>query len=253
MNTVDLNCDLGEGGAHDVELMALITSANIACGGHAGDAATMRATVKLAQAHRVSIGAHPGYADREHFGRRELGLTTRQIEQLVRDQTARLITIAHDCGTEVTHVKPHGALYNQAARDPAVAAAIASAVGALDGNLILIGLSGSSLITAGRKQGLRVAQEAFADRNYLADGSLAPRTMAGGLIEDSTMAARRALQMCQDQEVETMDGSRRAIVMDTLCLHGDGLQAVTMAREVRRVLTTGGITLRNLARPTSAR
>jgi 5-oxoprolinase (ATP-hydrolysing) subunit A len=246
MTVVDLNCDLGEGGGYDAELMALITSANIACGGHAGDEATMRTAVKLGLKHGVSTGAHPGYADRECFGRRELDLSAPEIEQLVRAQTDTLVAITREYGTTVTHVKPHGALYNQAARDPLVADAIARAVRSLDGNMILVGLSGSELISAGRKYGLRVAQEAFADRNYLADGTLAPRSMIEAVIKDPTAAARRALRMCREQEIEALGGSRRAMVFDTLCLHGDGLHAVSMARELRRVLTESGIGPRSL-------
>ena len=190
---IDFNCDLGEGAGHDGELMPWITSANIACGAHAGDEATMCATVSLAQRHGVAIGAHPGFADRENFGRRELTLTAAEVQALVEWQVRALQRIA-----TVVHVKPHGALYNLAARDPMIAAAVAAAVRAVDARLVLFALRGSELVRAGRSAGLRVAEEVFADRMYRVDGALTPRAEGGAVITDETESAAQALRLVRE-------------------------------------------------------
>ncbi|HVU23681.1 MAG TPA: 5-oxoprolinase subunit PxpA [Opitutus sp.] len=236
MKRVDLNCDLGEGAGHDAELMPLITSANIACGAHAGDTATMRATAALAGRHGVAIGAHPGFADREHFGRTETSLDPAEIVALVAEQIAALQAIA-----PVRHVKPHGALYNVAARDRAVAAAVATAVRQADSRLILFALAGSELARAGRAAGLRVAEEVFADRTYQRDGMLTPRSAANALIEAEDAAAAQVLRMVKDGVVRATDGTEVAITADTICLHGDGAHAVAFARRLRRELAAAEI------------
>lgn len=225
---IDLNCDLGEGAGHDAELMPLITSANIACGAHAGDAATMRATVALAQQHGVAIGAHPGYEDREYFGRREIRLAPGDVEALVERQVRLLREM-----TAVAHVKPHGALYNLAARDAAVAREVAAAVSAVDAGLALVALRGSELVRAGRACGLRVAEEVFADRTYQADGSLTPRSEPGAVITDEAEAVAQAMRLVRDGA-------------DTICLHGDGVHAVAFARRLNAELRNAGIAIRPL-------
>lgn len=239
MARIDLNCDLGEGAGHDAELMALVTSANIACGAHAGDEAIMRATVSLAQRHGVAIGAHPGFADRENFGRRELELPASAITELVRAQIEALRAIA-----PVRHVKPHGALYNLSARDDGVARAVAEAVRAVDPALVLMGLAGGALLRAGRACGLRVASEVFADRTYQPDGSLTPRTRAEALIADEDTAVAQVLRMVGEGRVRATDGTDIPVQADTVCLHGDGPHAVAFARRLNAELRRVGIDLR---------
>ena len=241
---VDLNCDLGEGAGHDAELMPLITSANIACGGHAGDEASMRAAVDLAVRHGVALGAHPGFNDREHFGRRELPLPPAEVYDLVATQVWALQRIVRAAGGRLAHVKPHGALYNLAARDPVLAAAVAAAVREADPQLILFGLAGSRLLPAGRARGLRVASEVFADRTYQADGSLTPRTQAGALVRDGAAAAARAVGMVRDGLVWSTDGTCVTIRADTICLHGDGADAVAFARRLNQELRAAGFELK---------
>jgi UPF0271 protein len=236
---IDLNCDLGEGAGHDAELMPLITSAHIACGGHAGDTATMRQTVALAQRHGVAIGAHPSFADRENFGRRELSLSPAEVRELVRRQVEALRALG-----PVRHVKPHGALYNLAARDATLAAALAETVGAIDAKLILFALAGSELARAGRACGLRVASEFFADRSYQADGSLTPRSRPEALIGDESAAVAQVLRMVRESVVRAVDGTDVSLVVDTVCLHGDGPQAVAFARRLRAELTRAGIEIK---------
>ena len=243
---IDLNCDLGEGAGHDAELMPLVTSANIACGAHAGDAAEMRATVRLAQRHGVAIGAHPGFADREHFGRRVLELPPGEIVALVRGQIDTLAGIASETGARVTHVKPHGALYNLSARDARVADAIAEAVAGADDRLWLYGLAGGELLKAGEARGLRVAAEVFADRTYQADGSLTPRGRPDALLTNEADSVAQVLRMVREGRVGTTEGRDIAIVADTLCLHGDGAHAVEFARSVRAALNAAGVRVRAL-------
>lgn len=234
--TIDLNCDLGEGGGRDAELMPLITSANIACGAHAGDEATMRATVALAQRQGVAIGAHPGFADRENFGRRELALAPEEIRALVTRQVEALRALA-----PLRHVKAHGALYNLAARDAAVAAAIAEAVAACDPRLRLFALSGSVQARVGEARGLRVAHEVFADRTYQRDGSLTPRSRPDALIHDEAAAVAQVLRMMREGVVRATDGTEVPIRADTICVHGDGPRAVEFARRLRRELRAAGV------------
>lgn len=241
MARLDLNCDLGEGAGHDEELMPLITSANIACGAHAGDEATMRATVGLALRHGVAIGAHPGLEDREHFGRRERPVSPAEVKRLVLEQTRRLAAIAREAGVTLRHVKPHGALYNLIARDAALARAAAEAVRECDPALVVFGLAGSHALAEARALGLRGASEVFADRTYRADGSLTPRTQAGALIEREDEAVAQVLRMVRDGRVRATDGTDVAIAADTVCLHGDGAHAVDFARRLRRELAAAGV------------
>ncbi len=224
--TVDLNCDVGEGAGHDAELMPLITSANIACGAHAGDLATMRATMSLARRHGVAVGAHPGFEDRENFGRRELTMAPGEVRALVVRQVAALRAIG-----PVVYVKPHGALYNLAARDATIAGAVAEAVLAVDPGLVLFALRGSELVRAGRARGLRVAEEVFADRAYRPDGSLTPRAEPGALITDEAQSVAQALRLAGEGA-------------DTICLHGDGAHAVAFARRLNAELRAAGIALK---------
>lgn len=236
---VDLNCDLGEGAGHDAELMPWVTSANIACGAHAGDGTTMRVTVELAQKHGVVIGAHPGFADRENFGRRELSLSPQEVRALVAEQVDALRGMA-----VVRHVKPHGALYNLAARDAGIAEAVADAVAACDRGLVLFGLAGSALVRAGQARGLRVASEVFADRTYQADGTLTPRARPNALIDDETAAVAQVLRMVREGRVRATEGTDVTIRADTICLHGDGAHAVAFARRLNRELRAAGMELR---------
>lgn len=244
---IDLNCDLGEGAGHDAELMPLITSANIACGAHAGDEATMRATVALALRHGVAIGAHPGFADRENFGRRELPVAPDDVHRLVREQTQALQAIARECGARVAHVKPHGALYNMAARQAALARAVADAVHECDPRLVLFGLAGSWSLTAGRERGLRVASEVFADRTYQPDGTLTARSRPNALVTDDGVAVEQVMRMVHAGRVRTVDGREVAIAADTVCLHGDGAQAVQFARRLRTELAQAGVEVRSFS------
>ncbi len=255
---VDLNADVGEGdvlgrkpsatsegGDHipdgDAALMPSITSANVACGFHAGDPASMRVTVSLARAHGVAVGAHPSLADRDSFGRRERPTTAGEVEDAVMYQIGALAAIAAAQGVRLQHVKPHGALYNMAARDPALAAAIARATRAVDASLVLFGLSGSALVDAGRRAGLRTASEVFADRAYRPDGSLVPRSEPGAVILEPSAVAHRALAMVRDASVVAVDGSRVALQSDTICVHGDTPGAAALAAHIRAALGGAGI------------
>ena len=241
---IDLNCDLGEGGGDDVELLSLITSANIACGAHAGDSTTMRSTVLAAQQQGVAFGAHPSFPDREFFGRREWVLPPSEIGALVYAQVAALHAIAINAGARLKHVKPHGALYNLAARDRAVADTVAEAVARVDPSLRLYGLAGGQLLAAGRSQGLRVAAEVFADRTYQADGTLTPRDRPGSVIVDVDDAVAQVLRLLREGRVRALTGEDVVIAADTICLHGDGVGAVVFARELRAALHRSGVQLR---------
>ena len=246
MRCVDLNSDLGEGAGADAELMPFITSANIACGAHAGDAGTMRATVELARRHGVAIGAHPGFEDRENFGRREQPVTAAMVEALVLAQVRSLGQIARSLDACLTQVKPHGALYNLAAREATLARAVAAAVCQADPTLILVGLAGSQLLAAGRAVGLRVASEVFADRTYQSDGSLTPRLQPGALIADETVAVVQVLRMLREGVVRATDGSEVSIAADTVCVHGDGPHPLEFARRLRAELAAAGIAVQAL-------
>jgi 5-oxoprolinase (ATP-hydrolysing) subunit A len=245
---VDLNCDLGEGfGRYDLgddaEMMKWITSANVACGFHAGDPDVMARTVALAKAHGVALGAHPGYLDLQGFGRRAMTLSPQAIAHALTYQLGALEAFARIEGSRLIHVKPHGALYNLAARDAVTANAIAQAVAAYDPNLILVGLGGSALVGAGIAAGIRVANEGFPDRAYLPDGQLMPRDQEGALITDPEQVAGNAVRLV----TEGFKGGDQAFRVDTLCLHGDHHQAVINARLVRGALEDAGVEIRPLA------
>jgi 5-oxoprolinase (ATP-hydrolysing) subunit A len=271
MKFIDLNCDMGEfpeavfGGTQE-SLMPHLTSVNIACGGHAGDERTMRATVEQALRHHVAIGAHPGYADRAHFGRIELHLPENEIADSVFQQVSALARIAAACGVAITHVKPHGALYNQAARDPAIARAIAEGVSRWrtgvgstwsppqtttvgstwsppqTTDVVLVGLSGSQMLDAFRHAGFPAAAEAFADRRYEPDGSLRSRKFPDALIADPAEAARQAVQIAEHGTVTAHDGTTIAVGAQTICIHGDTPGAPQIAAAAAQALRAAGIT-----------
>ncbi len=246
MHRIDLNCDLGEGGLHDEELLALVTSANVACGGHAGDRETMRRTVEAARANGVAIGAHPGFKDRSGFGRRPMALSPDEVFDLVVEQVEALREVADPAGVALQHVKPHGALYNMAATDPGLADAIARAAGSCDPELVLFGLAGSELIVAGQRNGLRTAAEAFADRTYDSDGTLTPRDVPGAVLEDQRRAVEQALRLVTDKKVTSRDGDEIKVSADTICIHGDTAGAVEFARAIRSALDAAGIDVRSI-------
>ena len=250
MPDVDLNVDVGEGGACDAEVLAFVTSANIACGYHAGDPAMMRETVQAARDAGVAVGAHPGFADREHFGRRVLQVTPREVYDLVVYQVGALAAFAAAAGMALQHVKPHGALYNMVAADPVLADAVARAVHDVDRGLVVFGLAGSHALLAAERIGLRALSEAFTDRNYMADGTLVPRNRPDALLTDFRAPAERAVRMVRERRVHSVDGADIPIVAESLCIHGDGPYAVELARELRESLERGGISVKAPGRAT---
>ncbi|MBB5020361.1 UPF0271 protein [Chitinivorax tropicus] len=237
---VDLNADLGEGCGDDEAIIACISSANIACGWHAGDSRTQLQAIRAAIRHGVAIGAHPSFPDRAHFGRQTMHRTPELVYIDLLMQIGGLQAAVQGLGGQLKHVKPHGALYNQAAKDPALADAIAQAVKVCNPQLKLMGLAGSELIKAGQRAGLQVIEEVFADRAYLRDGTLAPRGTPGAVIADLTMAVQQTLQMIRHGRVTALDGEVIAIRADSICLHGDGEHALTFAKQLRRTLQTEG-------------
>ncbi len=249
--TIDLNCDMGESfGAwamgQDEALLDLVTSANIACGFHAGDPATMLRTVQLAATKGVAVGAHPSLPDLQGFGRRTMGISPEEARGLTLYQVGALAAFAKAAGTRLRHVKPHGALYNMAARDRALADAIAGAVRDLDPSLILVGLSGSELIKAGQDLGLRCASEVFADRGYEMDGSLSPRGQPGAMITDEDQAVARVLRMVLEGRAGSRTGVDLVIQAETVCIHGDQPKALAFAKRLRRALEEVGVEVRAL-------
>jgi 5-oxoprolinase (ATP-hydrolysing) subunit A len=243
---IDLNSDLGESFGpwpmgQDEALMTSITSANVACGFHAGDPGVMRRTIALAKRHGVAVGAHPGFPDLVGFGRREMQAAPQDVEDFVIYQVGALAGIASAAGLKLQHVKAHGALYNQACRDQPLADAIARGVAAFDRSLILLGLPGSELLRAGERAGLRVAAEIFADRAYEPDGALASRRKAGSVIHDAEAVVTRAVRMVRDHEVVATDGSVIRLQAHTICLHGDTPGAAELARQVRAGLEAAGV------------
>src|SRR4030095_2341600 len=243
---IDLNSDLGESFGpwpmgQDAALMDSISSANVACGFHAGDPGAMRATIALARQKGVAVGAHPGFQDLVGFGRREMKESPSEVEDLVLYQVSALAGMAAAQGVTLQHVKAHGALYNMACRDRALADAIAKAVAAFDRSLILFGLPNSELLRAGEAAGLSVAAEVFADRAYDPDGSLTSRTKPGSVIHDTPKGVERAIRMLRDKQVIAIDGSTISLKADTICLHGDTPGAADHAKAVRRGLEAAGI------------
>ncbi len=249
--TIDLNCDYGEtfGGSlvqDDVALLQYVSSINIACGAHSGDPDVMRRALAQARTHSVAVGAHPGFPDISGFGRRLLHMSPDEICNSVLAQIGALAALARAEGLTLTHVKAHGALYNHAAHDLPTAAALARAVATFDPALILVGLSGSAMITAGEQAGLRVAREAFVDRAYATDGSLRSRRLDGAVILDNQQALAQALSIARDGTVMSYDGTQIAVPAETLCLHGDTPGARERAAVVRQGLAAAGVVVRRL-------
>lgn len=249
MKTIDLNVDVGElPELAEVEeaLLGVVTSVSVACGGHAGDAASMERVVRAAMAHGVAVGAHPSYPDREGFGRRTMRITLEEVAAAVASQVADLLDVAQRCGAGLSHVKPHGALYNAAARDEALARAIADGVARVAPGVLLVGLAGSVMLQGFSEQGFPFAGEAFADRGYEPDGSLTPRGRPGALKATSAEAAEQALSIAAHGEVVASDGARIPVDARTICLHSDTPGAAEFAREVAARLREAGIGIRPL-------
>lgn len=245
---VDINCDMGESfGAYEIgaddEVLPHVTSANIACGFHGGDPTVMRKTVAAAAKHGVAVGAHPSLPDLVGFGRRAMQVTPDEVYDLLIYQIGALLGFARAAGVALRHVKPHGALYNMAAAQPALADAIARAVHDVDPHLVLFGLAGSHLLKAAERAGIPSASEAFADRNYLHDGALVPRSRPDALVHDVDEAVRRAVRMVKEGVVPDVEGEEIPIRADTICIHGDGPNAGALARELRAGLEAAGITV----------
>ena len=250
---IDLNADVGESfGAyaigHDAGLMTSITSANVAAGFHAGDPSVLRSTIRLAKAHRVAVGAHPGFPDLGGFGRREMAVSPADAEDFVLYQIAAVAGVAAAEGVALQHVKPHGALFNMAMRDAGLASAIARATATFNPKLILFGLPESELLKAGRAAGLRVVAEAFADRAYEPDGSLVARSKPGAVVHDEAVVVARAVRMARDGEIEAVDGSILRFKPDTICVHSDTPGADDLAARLRSALEEAGMIVRAVGR-----
>jgi len=241
---VDLNADLGEGAGHDDELLALVTSANIACGFHAGDADTIRHSIDASRAHTVAVGAHPSLFDRENFGRKEMPVKPAEVFDAVVYQLGIFQAIAEAAGVRPNHVKPHGALYNMAVRNEELADAIARAAASVDPKLIFFAPVKSALARAGEAHSLQIAHEVFADRNYCSDGSLVSRSRPDALLHDPTEAAPRVLRMLREGKVRSVDGVDVDVRAETICLHGDNPEAVDFARTLRSHLEKEGVTIK---------
>lgn len=254
MYTIDLNCDIGESFGqytvgNDEEIMKYISSANIACGFHAGDPATMSKTVKLALENNVSIGAHPGLPDLQGFGRRVMKITPREAYELVLYQVGALNAFVTAQGGVLRHVKPHGALYNMAAVDSKLAMAMAEATYDLNAEIILYGLAGSELIRAGEKIGLPIANEVFADRTYQNDGTLTPRSLPNALITKIDEAIVQAVKMVKERQLVSIDGMTIPIKADTICLHGDGPDALSFSQKINEVFAYENIRIQTFSSP----
>lgn len=250
MVSIDLNCDMGESfGAwkmgRDAELMNFVSSVNIACGFHAGDASVIRRTVETAVKKGVAIGAHPSFPDLQGFGRREMKLSAQEIFDLVLYQVSAVKGICEAFNTKLRHVKPHGALYNQGAKDAEIAKSIAEVVKKIDKNLVFYGLSESFLISEAEKIGLRTASEVFADRTYQSDGNLTPRSQANALIENTEEAVSQVLQMVMENSVTTTNGEIIPLKAETICIHGDGENALVFAQIINAKLRDNGIEIRH--------
>jgi UPF0271 protein len=242
--SIDLNADLGEGSGHDTELFELISSANIATGFHAGDSDTMHAAISVAKKQGVAVGAHPSFFDRENFGRKEVATPAAEVFEAVAYQLGIFQAIASALDVQPNHVKPHGALYNMAVRDSKLADAIARAVASVDPKLILFAPDKSELARAGVGHGLQIAREIFADRNYLNDGWLVPRSRPDALLHDPKEAAQRVLRMLREGKVRSVEGADVKVRGETICVHGDTPGAVEFARELRKRLEHEGVKIR---------
>jgi UPF0271 protein len=248
MHIVDLNCDMGESfGAYtmgrDEEILDYVTSANIACGFHAGDPSTMRKTVRLALEKNVGIGVHPGLQDLTGFGRRNMDISPQEAYDLVVYQIGALHAFVQSEGGHLQHVKPHGALFNMAAKNAALSEAIAEAVYKVDPKLVLFGLAGGELVNAGEKIGLRTASEVFSDRTYQEDGSLTSRREENALIKDHEVAVNQVIRMVKDGKVKSLQGSDVSIKANTICIHGDGPSALDFAKYISKALKEANITV----------
>jgi 5-oxoprolinase (ATP-hydrolysing) subunit A len=243
-STIDLNADLGEGGVSDEALIACVSSVNIACGGHAGDDDSMRRAIRSAKEHGVAIGVHPSFADKLHFGRREMQLAPAELRGNLQQQIENFCAIAEQENATVKHIKPHGALYNQAARDAALAQLIAEVVHTINPDFILVGLAGSELIRAGQRLNLVTAEEVFADRRYTAKAQLVSRDIAGALIAEPEIALQQALHIVEHGSVKAISGEEISLHADTICVHGDGAHALDLARALRASLLERGVQLR---------
>lgn len=244
MKTIDINCDLGEGIGIDELIMPYISSANIACGYHAGNENTMKQTVELCKKYNVAVGAHPSYPDRENFGRTDMLLHPGEIYEMIVKQINGLEKIAEENDVPVHHVKPHGALYNMAARDKMLAPFVALAILDTNSKYILYGLSGSYLIKEGKNLGVKTASEAFADRTYKDDGMLTPRNKPGALITDADKAVAQVLQMVKEGTVTSTNGKKIPIAAETICIHGDGEHAVEFAKAINQALKENNIAIK---------
>ncbi len=252
MLKIDLNCDMGESFGrwtmgNDTALMGVVSSVNIACGFHAGDPTVVRQTVELALENKLAVGAHPSFPDLQGFGRRTMNLSPQEVFDFVLYQTGALAAITRALGGRLHHVKPHGALYNSAAQDSKLSAAIALAVKAIDQDLILYGLSGSRLISEADNIDLRTASEVFADRTYQPDGSLTPRSEPNALVQNVESSVAQVLEMVIEQRVTAVNGEKVAISAETVCIHGDGADALGFARTIRQKLSEKGILIQALA------
>ena len=246
MKKIDLNCDLGESFGNykiglDDEVIRHISSANVACGFHASDPLVMQKTVALAKENGVCIGAHPGFPDLVGFGRRNMSVSPSEAKALVQYQIGALDAFCKAAGVKLCHVKPHGALYNMAGKDEILAQAVCEGIFEYDSNLILLGLSGSKMIEAGKKIGLRTASEVFADRAYEADGSLVARSKPGAVITDENLAVSRVVEMVKNGRVTSITGNEIEIKADSICLHGDGVKAVEFAKRINEELLKSGV------------
>jgi UPF0271 protein len=246
MTTIDLNADLGEGDAYDAELLQVVSSCNIACGGHAGDAASIEATIREALENGVSVGAHPSYPDREGFGRRSGFMSGEPLREALRSQLDDFGRVADELGATTTHVKPHGALYTDAVVNADLADVIASAVAEMPGKPLLVGQAGTELESAARKHGLAFVAEAFVDRAYQSNGQLVPRSEPGAVHGDITSIQSQAVHLARRGEVTAQDGSTVSVRADTLCIHGDTPGAAAAARAVREALEKEGVDIRGV-------
>jgi UPF0271 protein len=247
---IDLNCDMGEGAGEDEGIVPLVSSINVACGFHAGDPATIRATIRLAARHGVAVGAHPSYPDRAGFGRAPMVRSPEEVRDDVVYQVAAVRAFCAAEGVPLVHVKPHGALYNTAAQDPVLAAAICEAVRQVDPGLVIVCLAGSPMAGVVRSLGMRCAEEAFADRGYTPEGTLVPRGRPGALVDDPGAVAERVAAMARERRVNSVSGTPVTMAADTICLHGDTPGAALLAAAIRARLTRDGIEVRGLARGT---
>ncbi|MCE2848714.1 MAG: LamB/YcsF family protein [Chitinophagaceae bacterium] len=244
LGKIDLNCDMGEGFATDALIMPLISSANIACGYHAGGGELMQQTIRLAMQHQVAIGAHPSFNDRDGFGRREMQLYGEEIHEIVSNQVNSILKAAEAEGAKLSHVKPHGALYNMAANDPMVADAISRAIKEIDASLIVYGLPDSASESSAKAHGLKFYREVFSDRTYTNEGRLTPRQQQNALIETVEQCIAQVLQVVVHQTIKSTDGQEISIQADTICIHGDGEHAVAFAQLIKQSLDQQGIAIK---------